>query len=426
MQTMLKKLLCLLLLASFLPAARPAPGKADKSKPGEGGPAGAEEKADASEASRQNREAERVYQKANRALDKRQWRDAADLFNQVVQLGGSRADAALYWRAYAEQKQGNRAEALASLAELEKSFPQSRWRSDAKALEVEVRQATGQPASPESLPDEELKLLALSGLMQSNSDKALDILEKILNGPQPPKLKERALFVLGQSGSAKGREIIGRVAKGGSNPDLQKKALESLALFGGKESMPILGEVYASSTDPEIKRAILGFYMIGGNKQSLWDAAKNEKSAELRREAIGQLGVLGASQELLQLYDQENSADLKHKILDALFVSGNGGKLIELVRREKDPALRREAVEKLGLIGADQTGKVLKDLYQNESDKKVKEAVINAFFLQGNATELVAIAKKETDGALKRKAVEQLSIMGSKEGTDYFLELLNQ
>jgi HEAT repeat protein len=239
-------------------------------------------------------------------------------------------------------------------------------------------------------------------------------------------LKEHALFVLSQSGSEKSREIIGRVAKGGSNPDLQKKALESLALFGGKESMPILGEVYASSADPDIKRAILGFYMIGGNKQSLLDAAKNEKSGDLRREAIGQLGVLGASQELIQLYDQEATADVKHKILDALFVSGNAGKLIELVRREKDPALRREAVEKLGLIGAEQTGKVLKDLYQNETDKKVKEAVLNAFFLQGNAAELVAVAKKETDSGLKRKAVEQLSIMGSKEGTDYFLELLNQ
>ena len=109
---------------------------------------------------------------------------------------------------------------------------------DAKALEVEVRQSTGQPMSPESTNDEELKLMALRGLMNSDSERAMPIIEQMLAGPNSPKVKDRALFVLSQSNSSRARDIIGTVAKGG-NPDLQLKAMNTfhrglLKLSGGR------------------------------------------------------------------------------------------------------------------------------------------------------------------------------------------------
>ena len=50
--------------------------------------------------------------------------------------------------------------------------------------------------------------------------------------------------------------------------------------------------------------------------------------------------------------------------------------------------------------------------------------MLNALFIQGNAKALIEIAKQETDPSLKREAVQKLSIMGSKEATDYMMELL--
>jgi len=50
--------------------------------------------------------------------------------------------------------------------------------------------------------------------------------------------------------------------------------------------------------------------------------------------------------------------------------------------------------------------------------------VIEALFLQGNAKAIVEIARKETDPELKKKAVEQLWLMNSKEGTEFFEEIL--
>ena len=84
------------------------------------------------------------YYKATRMLDQRKWEDALAVLKKVT---GERADAALYWSAYAQAKLGRRDEALATLAAL-KGQSGSRWLNDAAALEVEVRQASGQIVSP--------------------------------------------------------------------------------------------------------------------------------------------------------------------------------------------------------------------------------------------------------------------------------------
>src|SRR5438093_1331475 len=80
--------------------------------------------------------------------------------------------------------------------------------------------------------DEELKLYAINALVDSDPERAIPLLEKLLNDSKnPPRLKERALFVLARSRSDKAQEIVGRYAKGGSNPDLQLRAVEYLGQF---------------------------------------------------------------------------------------------------------------------------------------------------------------------------------------------------
>ena len=79
-------------------------------------------------------------------------------------------------------------------------------------------------------------MLALQGLMNSDPNRAMPILEKTLNGTASPKEKAKALFVLAQSGSPQAEEILARIAKAQSNPDLQRKAIQYLATFGGARS----------------------------------------------------------------------------------------------------------------------------------------------------------------------------------------------
>src|SRR6202048_3428595 len=209
-----------------------------------------------------------MYDRGREALDEEKYEQARERFSELAKANGPQTDAALYWEAYADQRLGQRQAALAAIADLKARFPQSHWQKDASALEIEVRQGTGQPARPEAQGDQELKMLAIQGLMNSDPERAMPLLEKVLQGPASPKEKSKAMFGLAQSGSPQGREIIGRIARGQSNPELQKKAVEYLAIFGGAEARKTMAEVYAPSGDTLLKRSILHSYMIGGDKRS--------------------------------------------------------------------------------------------------------------------------------------------------------------
>src|SRR5205085_6724687 len=169
--------------------------------------------------------------------------------------------------------------------------------------------------SPDAQNDEELKLLALRGLMQGDPDRAVPMIEKMLAGNSSVKMQENALFVLSQARSAKAREIIAGVARNG-NPDLQLRAIRYLGAMGIAENRQILDDVYRSSTDPAVKRAILRAFMSAGDRERLLGLAKSEKDEALRSEAVRQLGSMRAGPELADLYRSEQSIEVKKQILN--------------------------------------------------------------------------------------------------------------
>ena len=303
-----------------------------------------------------------AYRRGTRALDDRRYEDAVKSFDAVIESKGTRADGALYWKAYGLNKLGKRSEALASLDQLQRDFASSAWLNDAKALRLEVQQSSGQPVSPESQSDEDLKLLAINGLMHSDPERAIPLLEGVLkDGKSSPKVKERALFVMAQSRSPKSRESIMAIARGGGNPDLQVKAIEYL-------------------------------------------------------------GIVGAQSEVGQLYSNNASPHVKEAIINSLMMSKNVDKLAEIARSETDQRIRTSAIERLGMIRSERTAELLVSMYSG--DATAKRAVANALHMQRNTRQLVELARKESDPKMKRELVERLSTMRDKEATDYMMELL--
>ena len=368
--------------------------------------------------------ADDLYDEGREAIEEGKYDRAIDRFNRLIELKTNRTDAALYWKAYSLAKLGQRAEALTTLADLQKRFVDSRWSKDAKSLEVEVRQASGQTVSPASQDDEDLKLMALRGIMQSDPEQAYPIIEKMLNSANSPKVKDRALFVLSQSRGTRARDIIAGVAKGNSNPDLQLRAIRYLGIMNGADNRQVLADVYKSSPDPSVKRAILRSFMVAGDRERLLSVAKTETTPELRGEAVQQLGVMHAGAELSDLYQTESSADVKKRILQAMFVGGQSDKLIALAKGEKDPELRKTAIRNLGLMRSAGTADALTSIYASDSSPDVRKTVVNALFLQNNAKALVDLARAEKNAEMKKEIVSRLSMMKSKEATDYLLELL--
>ena len=365
---------------------------------------------------------EELYDDGRESLDDDHYEQALSKFTELVKMNGPQTDAALYWKAYAENKLGKKAAALSTIAEVKSKYPQSRWKKDAEALEIEVKQSSNQQVKPEDHGDDELYDLALQGVMNSSPERGIPMIEARLNKPGPDKKKAKLLFILAQSGQPKAMDILADIARGKSNPELQRKAIEYLSMFGGEKAHKILADVYPSG-DENAKRAIIRSYLLSGDKASLFAVAKNEKSESLRREAIRTLGLTGGTSELDQLYKSETSTDLKREILQAFFLAGDSTRMEQAALNEKDAELRRSAIRNLGLMGKSD---LLQSIYAKETDYSLKEEVLNSYFISGNAKALVAVAKSEKDTTLKKKAVEKLSLMGSKEGNDYLMEILNK
>lgn len=370
---------------------------------------------------------EDLYDKGTDALDDHEWRKAAQAFQRVADLKMSHADAAMYWLAYTQGKMGQRSEALNTLLELKKTFPKSKWAEDAKSLEVEIRQSAGQRIEPEHVDDEDVKLMAVNGLMGSDPERATPILEGILtNRNSSTRLKDRALFVLTQSGSPAALDIVARIARDNTNGSLQLRAVRYLGIMGGDRSRRILQDVYSSSTDVAVKKNVLRSYMVAGDKEHLLNIARTEPTMELRLDAVSQLGVIGARAELAELYGKETAVEVRKKIISAMFISGNSDTLAEIARNEKVEELRLAAIRNLGLLGGTRSGQLLVSIYESNTSTEVKDSVINALFVQGNAKALVDLARKEKDRELKKDIVSKLSLMNTKVASDYLIEFLKE
>jgi len=355
--------------------------------------------------SRADREGEQ-YDRATEALDDHDWQRAAALFRSVADLRGEHADAALYWLAYADNKKGLRGDALSALDELKHSYPKSRWIEDSKALEVEIRQSSGQHIEVRRLSDVDEKLIALSGLMDVDPDQGVRVGEEILRTTDVAKVKDGVLFVFSQSGYPQAISIVTKTAKDTKSPELQKRAVRYLAIVGGDETKKALNEVYATSKDVVVRRAVMKAYLITGDRVQLLTLAKTEPNVDLRADAVTQLGALGAKNELVDLYKNEPTTPIRKRIIQAMFMSGDFDKLLEIAKTEKNPELRGAAIRNIGFTGGKAASLV--SLYDGESDVTVRRAIVKSLFFMGGEKQLRELEQKEKDPDLREEIGRKL------------------
>jgi hypothetical protein len=371
---------------------------------------------------------DQLYSDATRAINESRWADAESLLDQVIDQHGRRADGALYWKAYVENKEGRSSGALSTCASLRQSYPKSNWLKECNALEIQIRGESGSPVQPQAEQDEDLKLLALNSLMQSGDANALPILQQILEGQQSERMKERALFVLAQDQSKPAQDLLGRIVRGETDPNLQVKAIRLLSVARGNQAADTLEDVYRRSSNQEVKRAVLDSYLVMGARDRLLQVAEHETDPELARHAVSTLGALGAVSQLSSLYQATPSKEAKSAIINAFVAAGSKGAaaLSEIASSEQDPDLRRKAIRNMGIAGGSSAAPVLLSIYSKSADDESKKAVLDALFVAGDAHDLVALARSEKDPSAKREIVEKLAVMHNKEATDYMMEILNK
>ena len=369
------------------------------------------------------------YSSGKNLLNQQKYDQAIVRFDKVIAQKAANADGAFYWKAYAQFKLGKADDAVNTIAALRKDYPQSRYLTDARVLEADAKRRSGQPINPAELGNDELKMLALNGIKNTDPERAIPLLEGVLTATNSLGVKKQALFILASmNNQPKAHQILVSYAKGAGNPDLQIEAIRFLAVNSDKQTTGAdLMQIYQASQDTDVKLAVISALGRSGDHVSLFNIAGSTGSPMvLRTSALNSLGGTIGPQELMTLYDKETNKELRQQIVSLLGSMDATDQIGRVIRTEKDPDVLRAAIRALGRQPSAKTGQALVDLYGTTQDQNTRKIVIGALANQNNAEGLVAIARKEANLSLKTEIVRQLSEMAprSKVAADYLMEII--
>jgi len=369
--------------------------------------------------------AQTPYDEGQKALRAQSWIEASEQFKRAIKSDKANADAAMYWRAHALYQANRSNEAERQIRSLEKKFPESRWLKEAQVLQVERQGADSIAASAgsNSAMDEELRIFALSRLMDSDPERALPLVLETLQNTESESVRKDALFVLGMSDDPAARQLIAEFARDSKNPDIQADAIYMLGAAGTETSLAQLEEMYTESASKQVKEAVIHAHVAADEYGNLIRFLKIEKDPELQREIIYALGVMDATEELDDLYSSLTNPETRVAVLEALAMADNSESLINILKVEKDSNLRAAAIHSLSVNGDTAGMEYLLSLYPNGSHTE-KTAVIESMMVMDNAQGLINLLGPETDLRLRRQMIEMLTVMDSPESDEYLFELL--
>lgn len=349
-----------------------------------------------------------------------QWTRAIDVLQVLLKDPKETVkDEALFWLAHSQKHAGDAGEALATIRRLEREYPSSVWVQPAGALRLEIAVRLGRgdvvwwtamppappapptpappktytytpappappkatPATPKAppavqppppppdaptvvavwppappsvwlpekyAPDADLRIQALHRLMRTDADTAIPILKEIAFQTENPGTASRAVFVLAQSERPDARETVVQVAQSGPMP-VRVAAVREIGRFGGMNASGILLMVYPKA-DIAVKRQVLKSLGERSARTALMTIAQAEADRDLRTRAILTLGQAGGNQELRLLYTKFG-VEFKRPIIQGLFNARADDELILLADRERDQAIRQELYNQLRLLG---------------------------------------------------------------------------
>jgi HEAT repeat protein len=128
----------------------------------------------------------------------------------------------------------------------------------------------------------------------------------------------------------------------------------------------------------------------------------------------------------MALYQKESNRDLRIQMVNVLSSMRAVDQLMQIVKTEKEPAVRQRAIRALGGLAPEQSGRLLAELYDANTDVETRRSIISALGSQQNAEGLIAIARKETSLNLKGEIVRRIADLApkNKAAADYLAEII--
>ncbi|MGH7499164.1 MAG: HEAT repeat domain-containing protein [Gemmatimonadales bacterium] len=416
-----------------------------------------------------NDPADSLYRAAREALDRRDYRKAADLFQQVSGKfpGSGYAADALYWRAFSLYRLGGTSqlnEALQSLSAQRQRFPQAATRGDAAQLELRIQGELGRrgdparaayvdsvaqwatqpvppvppvPPTPGVMPapptpptphggssrceneEDDTRIAALSALQQMDDSRARPILQRVLARRDPGSvcLRRKAVFLIAQQEASGAEDILLETARTDPDQEVREQSVFWLSQVGTDKAVTALDSILRTSKDPSLQeKAVFALSQHEGARaqQALRGYAERaDLPAETREKAIFWIGQQGGKDNeafLRTLYSRIKEEDMREKVLFSVSQAGgkdNVGWLLGIAKDSSQPLeLRKKA-----LFWAGQSDAPIADLtsmYASTPGREMREQLVFVYSQRDEPAavdKLIDIARRDSDPEIRKKAL---------------------
>jgi HEAT repeat protein len=414
--------------------------------------------------------ADSLYRAARAALNRSDFRRAAQLFHQIpVSYSRSAYVAdALYWEAFALYRVGAASDlegALRRLEEQARSYPRASTRRDADALATRIRGALAQQGNaraaqrvareaaaaatpPANRPaaqgcakeDDDLRAAALNALIQMDAEQAVPMLRQVLArrdacaGP----LREQAVFLLAQKRTPETETLLLNLARSDADPAVREQAVFWLSQVPGDRSLELLQEILRTGGDEAIReKAIFALSQHSSPRATevLRGLAEQQSLPDaLREQAIFWIGQRGPESAafLRALYGRLDNPALREKVIFSLAQMGGQGSerwLLDLAANERETEDMREKA--LFWAAQSQTVSIaeLSGLYDRLQSPKLREQAIFGLAQRNQSAaldKLIEIARSDRDREMRKKALFWLGQNKDPRAAQAIFDIINQ
>jgi len=332
----------------------------------------------------------RMFREGRDLIEAENWQKAAETFNGFISSfpKDKDMDAALYWFAYALQKQGKKDAAAAPLLRLIRDYPSSSWRREADAMLVVLGRGDAvQQALNRS--NCEIKILALQSLFQADEERAMNFVSEVLksNSTDCPSLKTAAVSLLGSRGGTRAVPILLEIARSQADLKLRLTAIRRLGEQNNDNIADELARIYDTDRTKEVRaqilRALAEMHSAHAEAKIL-EIARTSDDLAARQLAIRYLGERNGTaslDELIRIFDADRTPEIRSQIIRALGERDDPkaqAKLLEIARTGETPELRIEAIRRLGENNRISIDELLR-LYSTETSVAIKQGLIRAY-----------------------------------------------
>lgn len=412
-----------------------------------------------------------LYRTAQRLINDREYRRAADMLASLADKypSGDRAGDALYWQAWSlyhlgkdNANQRDLAQAQDVLTRYNQNYGKdAQHASDATDLYTQIRSAQAklgnadaasdiaqragslrqQSSCTGSKNDEEMRMAALDGLLSMNAEDAIPILESVLKQRDPCKieLRKRAVFTLAQKRGPNVVSTLLDVAKNDPSTDVRGDAIFWLGSSRAEQAVPALDSIIFQSKDDEVrKKAIFALSQQRRDlaKQTLQRVAQDEKIPEdIRGDAIFWLGQNGIADldYFKTLFRTTRNQDLRSRILNGVATGHDPGAAAWLLDVARDKSFDMDT-RKNAIFWASQRREMdlntLSSLYdQSRGEDELQEQVLFIYSQRREPAavdKLIAVARNDSNLDMRKKALFWLGQKNDPKAKAFLLELVNK